>query len=207
MYQLRTRSRTALLLGFIIATGFSPVAQTEGRITEPTLPEITLNVDSAASTIHWTLDSTLHTVHGTFTVTKGTLHFDPKTGLTSGEFVVSATSGQSGNSSRDGRMHKEILETAKYPDAVFHPKQIEGNAGTSGTFDVKLKGTLSIHGSDHDITADVHVEMARDHWTGTSKFEIPYVKWAIKDPSNFLLKVKPVVDVEVEMTGTIGTPK
>ncbi len=42
-----------------------------------------------------------------------------------------------------------------------------------------------------------------DRWRGTGKFEVPYVKWGIKDPSNFLLKVKPVVNVELEMSGEV----
>jgi len=31
---------------------------------------------------------------------------------------------------------------------------------------------------------------------------VPYIQWGIKDPSNWLLKVKPVVSVELEMTGS-----
>jgi hypothetical protein len=33
------------------------------------------------------------------------------------------------------------------------------------------------------------------------------VKWGIKDPSNFLLKVKPVVNVELELAGDVKTSK
>ena len=103
---------------------------------------------------------------------------------------------------RDKRMHKEILETAKYPEVVFHPTQVEGNVASSGPSDVKLHGIISIHGSDHELTAMVHAELAGDHWTGTGKFEIPYVTWGIKDASNFFLKVKHVVNVELATSGT-----
>jgi polyisoprenoid-binding protein YceI len=144
-------------------------------------------------------------VHGTFALKGGTVHFDPQTGKAGGEIVVSATSGKSGNSSRDVRMHQEILETEKYPDVVFRPTQMEGKVGLSGVSDVKVHGVLSIHGADHDLTAAVRVELMGERWKGTGKFEVPYIMWGIKDPSNFLLKVKPVVNVEVEMSGREGS--
>jgi polyisoprenoid-binding protein YceI len=163
--------------------------------------EIALTLDPTQSKAHYTVDSTLHTVHGTFNLKSGSIHFDPSTGKAGGEIVVFATSGESGNDSRDKRMHKEILETGKYPEVVFHPTQIEGKVTASGPSDVKLHGIFSIHGADHELTALVHAELAGDHWTGTGKFEVPYVTWGIKDPSNFFLKVKHVVNVELEMSG------
>jgi polyisoprenoid-binding protein YceI len=179
----------------------APIAQPQATSSQAS--EIALTLDPAQSRVHWTMDSSLHTVHGTFALKSGTVHFDPETGKAGGEIVVLATSGESGNSSRDQRMHKEILETAKYPEVVFRPVQVEGKVSHAGASDVKLSGTFSIHGADHDLTALIHVELAGDRWTGTGKFDVPYVKWGIKDPSNFLLKAKPVVNVELEMAGEI----
>jgi polyisoprenoid-binding protein YceI len=204
-FRLRTGAATALLCTIFLLATPAPQAVTDRAAVSTSA--IFLTLEAAGSTIHWTLDSTLHTVHGTFALKNGSLRFDPKTGAAGGEIVVSAFSGESGNGSRDGRMHREILETAKYPDAVFHPKQVEGAVATSGASDVKLRGILSIHGSDHDITTQVHVEITGNRWSGNSRFDIPYVQWGIKDPSNFLLKVKPVVNVEVEMTGTVASAK
>ena len=180
-------------------------------------PEIVLSLDPSQCQVHWTVDSTLHTVHGTFALKSGTIHFDPPTGRAGGEIIVYAPSGESGNNSRDKRMHKEILETAKYPDVVFRPTRVDGTVGRYGTSDVKLIGVFSIHGADHDLTAEVHANLTGDrltgdhptvdHWTGTAKFAVPYIQWGIKDPSNFLLKVQPVVDVELEMSGTVKSAK
>jgi polyisoprenoid-binding protein YceI len=186
-------------VAFITASG----APSRHQATQTATPEIVLTLDPVQSTVHWNVDSTLHMVHGTFAVKSGTVHFDPQTGKAGGEVVVLATSGESGNGSRDARMHKEILETPKYPDAVFHPTQLEGKVAPTGTSDVKLHGVLSIHGSDHELVALVHADLAGDHWKGTSKFDVPYIQWGIKDPSNFILKVKPVVNVEFEMSGDV----
>jgi polyisoprenoid-binding protein YceI len=193
----------AVLLTIGIAIFLSAaVAPPRVQPTPPSTFEVVLTLDPAQSKVHYTVETTLHTVRGTFNLKSGSIHFDPATGRAGGEIVVFANSGESGNDSRDKRMYKEILETAKYPEVVFHPTQVEGNVASSGPSDVKLHGIFSIHGSDHELTAMVHAELAGDHWTGTGKFEIPYVTWGIKDPSNFFLKVKHVVNVELAMSGT-----
>jgi polyisoprenoid-binding protein YceI len=163
---------------------------------------VQVSLDPAQSKVHYTVDSTLHTVHGTFNVKSGTMTFDPAGGKANGEVIVYAASGDSGNSSRDARMHKEILETQKYPDAVFHPTEVQGAVTPNGVSDVRVRGIITLHGRDHEIVAMVHTEMNADQWKGTAKFEVPYIQWGIKDPSNWMLKVKPVVNVELEMAGT-----
>jgi polyisoprenoid-binding protein YceI len=168
---------------------------------------ILLTVDPAQTKVHYTVDTTLHTVHGTFNLKSGTIQFDPQTGKAEGAIVVYATSGESGNTSRDERMHKEILETPKYPEATFHPAQIDGQVSVTAPSDFKLKGLLNLHGGDHDLVVVVHSEFNGDHWKGTAQFDVPYIQWGIKDPSNFLLKVKPVVHVELEMAGTQSIAK
>jgi polyisoprenoid-binding protein YceI len=202
----------SLGIGALTVVGLSLVlsaasALSQQQATPAPIFEIVLTLDPAQSRVHWTVDSALHTVHGTFALKSGTVHFDPETGKAGGEIIVLAPSGESGSSMRDARMHREILETAKYPDVVFRPTQVEGKVVQSGASDVKLSGVFSIHGAYHDLTALVHAELTGDHWRGTGKFEVPYVKWGIKDPSNFLLKVKPVVSVELEMSGEIKAAK
>jgi polyisoprenoid-binding protein YceI len=170
--------------------------------------EITLELDPVQSKVHYTVDTTLHTVHGTFAFKKASiLHLDPETGKASGEIAVDTTSGESGDSGRDKRMHKEILETGKYPDAIFRPRQIEGKVARNGASDVKVQGVMVLHGGEHEVVALVHAELTGDHWTGTAKFDVPYVQWGLKDASNWLLKVKPVVNIELEMTGSVTNAK
>jgi len=166
-----------------------------------TTSQLTLMVDPSQSRVHWTVDSTLHTVHGTFAVKCGAMHFDPETGKASGEIVVLATSGESGNSSRDEKMHKVVLESAKYPDAAFRFTQVDGKVAASGNSDVQLHGVFVLHGSEHEFSVPVHAELGNGKWKGTAKFEVPYIRWGLKDPSNWLLKVKPAVQVELELAG------
>jgi polyisoprenoid-binding protein YceI len=164
---------------------------------------VTLNLDVAQSKLHWTLDSTLHTVHGTFNLKRGVVKFDPTTGSASGEFIAYATSGESGNDSRDKKMHDEILESARYPEVIFRPTKIEGKVAVPGTSEVQLQGKFLLHGSEHDLTVPVHAELTGDHWKGTAKFSVPYIQWGLKSPNTFLLKAAPVVDIELELSGTL----
>jgi polyisoprenoid-binding protein YceI len=189
----------------VVLAAAAPLPQQQA--TPESTSEIALTLNPAQTKVHWIVDSALHTVHGTFALKSGTVHFNPQSGKAGGEIVVFAPSGESGNGSRDKRMHKEILETAKYPDVIFRPTQIEGKVAQSGPSDLKLNGVFSIHGADHDVSAQVHAEFTGNRWRGTATFEVPYVKWGIKDPSNFLLKVKPVVNVELEMSGEVVSPK
>jgi polyisoprenoid-binding protein YceI len=202
-WRARWLKAVAILGLVVLVAGAAPTPQQQGASTHATASEIFLTLDPAQSKVHWTVASALHTVHGTFALKSGTIHFDPVSGRAGGEIIVYAPSGESGNGSRDKRMHREILETAKYPDVVFRPTQVDGTVSRSGASDVKLSGTFSIHGADHSLAAQVHADLAGDRWSGTSRFAVPYVQWGIKDPSNFLLKVQPVVDVDLEMVGTV----
>jgi polyisoprenoid-binding protein YceI len=180
-----------------------PIPQT----AKPATSEVQLSLDPAKSKLIWNVDSTLHMVHGTFNIKQGTVRFDPDSGKASGEIIVFVTSGDTGNSSRDEKMHKEVLQSSKYPEAIFKPTQIEGHVSHTGPSDVKLHGILLLHGAGHDLLVPVHADLATDHWNATATFEIPYIQWGLKDPSNFLLKVKPTVTVELELSGPISQPK
>ena len=188
-------------LAVLLSASAAPPRMHVERLAAAPSSELSLIVDPGQSKVHWTVDSTLHTVRGTFAVKSVALHFDPETGKAGGEIVVFATSGESANSSRDEKMHKVVLESAKYPDAAFRPTQVEGKVAASGNSDVQLHGVFLLHGSEHELTVPVHAVMSSGTWKGTAKFEVPYIRWGLKDPSNWLLKVKPAVQVDLELAG------
>jgi polyisoprenoid-binding protein YceI len=148
--------------------------------------------------VQWTLSDVLHTVNGTFKLKRGQIDFDPATNKASGQVVVDVTSGESGSSARDQRMHSNVLESAKYPDAVFTPARFDGTLAVPGTANIKIHGTLTLHGAPHDVTLDAQVTTTGDKIQAKLTFDIPYVAWAMKDPSNFLLKVSKTVQVSIE---------
>lgn len=165
--------------------------------------EIVLSIDPAQSTVHYSVGSSLHAVHGTFAVKRGTLRLDSATGKAAGEIVVDAVSGQSGNSSRDKKMHKEVLESERFTDIVFRPDHVEGAVQHEGTSSAQLHGVFVIHGGKHELTVPVRAELKSGKWKGTANFSVPYNDWGLKNPGNFLLKVDHAVSIEVEMGGSI----
>ncbi len=165
--------------------------------------ELALSIDANASQVHWTLGATAHTVHGSFKISKGALRLEPDTGKASGEIFVAATSGESGNDGRDKKMHNEVLESARYPDIVFRPDHFDGKVAPTGSSTVQLHGTFALHGASHEMTVPVAANLDAGHWTGTAKFNIPYVQWGLKNPSTFILRVKQEVEVELNLQGQV----
>ncbi|HLJ44853.1 MAG TPA: YceI family protein [Bryobacteraceae bacterium] len=165
----------------------------------------TLQLDPAQTEVHFTLPSTLHTVHGTFKLKKGAIHFDPATGEASGSIVIDATSGESGNGSRDERMHKSILESGKYTEITFSARKFTGTLAPEGDSQVDVQGVFNLHGADHDMTLTVKVHRTGDQLTATTHLVIPYVKWGLKNPSTFVLRVNDKVELDIHASGRVGT--
>jgi len=157
---------------------------------------IDLHLDPAHTTIQFTLSATLHTVHGTFKLKHGDIHFDPAAGKISGEVVADATAGNSGDQSRDRRMHKDILESSKYPEIVFTPDRVDGTVAPEGASQIQVHGMFRIHGDAHEITLPVDVNIANGQVSAKTHFTIPYVKWGMKNPSNFFLHVADKVEID-----------
>jgi polyisoprenoid-binding protein YceI len=169
-------------------------------------PELRLEFTPANTTVNFELGDILHTVHGTFKLQRGHVDYAFATGAVHGELMIDATSGDSGNHSRDHKMHKEILESDKYPEIVFRPDRVQGSVAATGTSNVQVHGMFSIHGADHEMTMPVRVEIFPDHWVADTHFTIPYVKWGIKNPSTLFLRVSESVEIDIRATGTSPFP-
>jgi polyisoprenoid-binding protein YceI len=164
-------------------------------------PNVVLQFSPAQTKINFTLGDILHTVHGSFGLKRGSVEYDLSSASVRGELVADATSAQSGNRTRDRKMHREILESARYPEIIFRPHKVEGTVARGGTSTVQVRGIFTIHGTDHEIVIPVRLEMFPDHWTANTHFTVPYVKWGLKNPSTFLLRVSESVEIDVHATG------
>jgi polyisoprenoid-binding protein YceI len=165
--------------------------------------KVTVHLDPATTEIHWTLTDPLHTVHGTFALKGGLITIDPVTGTAQGEVVVDVASGQSGSHARDSHMQKDVLESAKFPEAIFHPEKVIGTMRPGMSQNVTVKGTFTIHGNDHPLDLTMGIQITGTNVVATTHFVVPYVAWGMKDPSNFVLHVQKQVDMDVVARGAV----
>jgi hypothetical protein len=85
----------------------------------------------------------------------------------------------------------------------FRPDRVDGKIAPTGDSEVRLHGMFTIHGGAHELLMKVKTHIDQQNLTAVISFTVPYVKWGMKDPSNFLLRVKDFVDIEIQTTARI----
>jgi polyisoprenoid-binding protein YceI len=190
----RSRARAILwaVVAFLSITCINAAAQ-----------DVALQLDPQHTTVNFTLADVLHTVRGTFHLKQGSLRLDPASSKLTGEIVVDARSGESGSGMRDRKMHREVLESDRYPEIIFHPDRVDGTVSLQGKSSVHVHGSFGIHGSDHELTAPADLDVSDGHWTATIHFTVPYVNWGMKNPSTLFLRVNESVDIDLTASGSI----
>lgn len=194
---MKLNLRWCLRLGFLLTLVFDVGGYALAQ-------ELAFHADPAQSHVEFTLGDVLHTVHGSFQLKESTVQVDPEKGSASGVIIVDATSANTGNDARDHKMHKEILQSDRYPEIRFALQNMEGTLLPSGNSQIKLSGVMSIHGSDHPLTVAVPVQIENGKVSTVVHFVVPYVQWGMKDPSTFVLRVGKEVDITVHLVGSLG---
>ncbi len=163
-----------------------------------------VRLDPGGTQINFTLSDFLHTVHGTFKLTKGDFWFDLSSGEAGGGLIVSSGSGDSGSHARDSRMDKNILQTDVYPLITFTPDRVIGRINGAGHSEFRLHGIFGIHGATHELSMNVKSEIRGARLTARADFDVPYVRWGIKNPSTLMLRVNQTVQIEIQTDGQIA---
>lgn len=182
-----------LLIALTLITTTLPLEAAEQRLE--------LDLDSTAVT--FTLGSTMHTVEGIMHLSEGTILFDLENGSASGRVVFNATLTETGNAKRDKKMHKKVLESNAFPEIIFTPETIEGALTENGSNDLTLRGTVSIHGSKHQVTLKAQVTREGQEISAASALTIPFVDWGMHDPSVFVFRTDKSVEVSLQIHGTL----
>lgn len=165
--------------------------------------ELAVELDPATTRVDFVLGDVLHTVHGDFHLKNGTLRFDGWNGTASGQLIVDATTGESGNKGRDRKMHQQVLESAKYPDITFEAQRVVGKLQPAGTSQMEIDGLMTMHGQTHAMTASGPVQINGDQVSADLRFLVPYEQWGMKNPSTLFLRVSNKVEITVHAMGRL----
>ena len=169
----------------------------------PASAESTLVLDPAQSEVRFTLGATLHTVEGALDLVRGELRFDPAGGAVSGEIAVDARSARTGIGARDRDMHAKVLESERFPEIVLRPEHLEVVRRDATSADVRLHGSLEIHGTEHAVVVPARVTAQGEGLLLVeASFDVPYAAWGMRDVSTFVLRVAKEVEVDVRAIGT-----
>lgn len=193
----RFRTAVFLLLGLAAVSPGAARAQTPQTVT--------FDLDPQATHITFDFGATLHSVHGTLKAASGKVQLDVATGKASGDITLDMKSAATGNPKRDQNMHQKVLETERFPQAVFHVERVDGEVHPEGRSELQLHGTLDLHGGSHAVAIPIVAMAQGDTVTATGMLDIPYVEWGLEDPSFFLLRVDKVVHVQIRGVGKISS--
>lgn len=185
------------ILALMSATLFalSPIAQAQHE---------TFTATPDASKVAFALGGNGHHVDGTFHVQSGKIEFDPSAQKISGMVIVGAGSGNSGEPSRDKKMNSDVLEISRFTEITFAPSSYQGTLAPAGDSAIQVSGIFTLHGTPHDLTVPMQIHIEGSNLTAKGQFIIPYVKWGLKDPSVFILKVAKEVNIDLTLTGQVA---
>jgi polyisoprenoid-binding protein YceI len=162
------------------------------------------NISPESSEVSFTLGGSAHTTHGTFHVQSGSIVFDRTATKISGSVLVAAGSGKTGNGARDKKMIDEVLDVPHFADVSFIPQSYQGAIAPTGDSAIQVTGTFTLHGAPHELTVPMQIHIDGANCTAKTHFVVPYVKWGLKDPSVFILKVAKEVDVDLTLVGRLS---
>jgi polyisoprenoid-binding protein YceI len=97
--------------------------------------------------------------------------------------------------------NENYIESDKFPKATFKGKLVESTAVNwtkDGSYPIKVKGKLNIHGVEKDRTIDAVVQIKGGKIRATSEFDVTIADHDISIPSLVQDKISKVVKVKVD---------
>lgn len=103
-------------------------------------------------------------------------------------------------------MRNEVLETSRYPEAVFMSTNVSMNRIADDRYQARINGSLSLHGVTHSHTIDAHVMVNGNYLRAQGEFPLRQSDYNIKQVSVMggTLKVKDEVKLSFDIVGEQG---
>jgi hypothetical protein len=80
-------------------------------------------------------------------------------------------------------------------DVSFVPQNYQGTNAPPDDSTIQVTGTFKLDGPPHDRTDPTQIHINLTNCIAKAHFIVPYVKWGLKKPSVFILKVAQEVDL------------
>ncbi len=105
-------------------------------------------------------------------------------------FVLDMTTLKSDSRMRDGYVRGNVLQTNKYPTAVFAPTATQGLSSplpSSGNVSFKLVGNLTVHGVTKQVSWDAQGKIAGNDLTGTASTTVTFEDFGMSPPRTIMV--------------------
>ncbi|HBY98956.1 MAG: YceI family protein [Ardenticatenaceae bacterium] len=117
-------------------------------------------------------------------------------------FVVDLRTLASDESRRDNYVHRNTLETDRFPTAEFVPTEVRGVASplpTSGDVTFQLMGDLTLHGVTHPTTWAVTAHIEGQDLTGSASTDFTFDDFNLRQPRvPLVLSVEETIRLELD---------
>ena len=146
--------------------------------------------------IHFTSDAPLELIEAESQSLRGLIDAQKLTFV----FSVRMSSFQGFNSPlQQEHFNEKFLESAKFPNATFNGKIIEKvDFSQSGTYSVRAKGILTIHGIEQERIIRGNLVVGLDHVSIQAEFKVPLSDHNIDIPSIVFQKIAEEIEVTME---------
>jgi polyisoprenoid-binding protein YceI len=97
--------------------------------------------------------------------------------------------------------NSDYVESDKYPKSEFKGSIInnsEVNYSKSGTYNVKVRGELTLHGVTHSVETNGTIKVDGDHLQATSSFDISLSDYNIKLQSMVKNRISKTIKINVD---------
>jgi polyisoprenoid-binding protein YceI len=161
------------------------------------------HLDPAASHVWFEADARLHSFRGQTRRVSGSFLLTQTSPphIAEAQVRIDAASLDTGNAERDADMRRDFLEVAKFPTIEFAVTElpIAQPAADGNTWDVVVKGKLTIHGVTRDVQVPTTVGLAPDGLIARGRVYLDIRDFDIRVPRLLFIPMKSEVLVGFEV--------
>lgn len=161
---------------------------------------VVYRLDAAKSLVRFDAKAFMHDVVGKTSRLQGTIRMGDRERFTDAEACVriDAASLDTDNSTRDGIMRQDHLETARFPTIDFVLKQVEAVRRQGDAWEFGARGTLSLHGVSREILLPVRARPVEGGIRLTAEIPLKMTDYRIPIPKFLFLTLEDQVVVSFD---------